>query len=194
MIRSIAFASLLCAVAPATALAQYQPAPTRYTIVTVGDGQTQHYYRDGDKVLVDLRIAKSAEHTEAVHLRTIVDAPTTEQRSWDLLNAAVPCNSVGKGDWGDPFDFWRQMALDDSVVPTETGKDTVNGIAATTFEKAIPPGRVTFWRENTYGLLVKAVVTPTGHDPVELFEVKEFTVGAPDAAVFAVPKRCQWDK
>lgn len=194
MIRPIVLASLLCALPWTPMSAQYQPAPSRYTIVIVGDGQTQHFYRDGDRVLHDLEIPKSDQQTVAIHLRTIVDAPTTKQLSWDLRDASVPCNSVGTGDWGDPFDLWNQMALDDSVPPQRTGTDTVNGLATTTFEKTISAGSLEFWRENTYGLLVKAVITPTGRGPLELFETKEFKVGAPDPSVFKVPARCHWTK
>lgn len=192
MNRSLAFLSLLCVAPWTTAGAQYQPAPTRYTIVNASDGQTQHFYRDGDKVLVDLTMPKSQEQPVAIHMRTIVDVPSTTQLSWDLLKTSVPCNSPGKGDWGDPFGLWQQMALDDSVVPTPVGPDTVNGIAATIFEKTEKQGTMKLWRDTTYGLLIKAVMTPAGRQPVEMFETKEFTVGAPRASVFAVPKRCVW--
>lgn len=194
MIRSVVLASLLCAYSVAPASAQYAPAPTQYTIVTVTGGQTQHIYRDGDKVLLDLQIPKSTARHAAIHLRTIVDAPTTTQLSWDLIDPSVPCNSVAKGDWGNPFDFWRQMALDDSIAPTEVGKDSVNGMATTTYEKTTPDVRVELWREDRYGLLVKAVMIPKGRAPVEVFEIKAFTVGAPDPSVFAVPARCGWGK
>jgi len=193
IIRSVAFAALLCVCSWAPATAQYLPAPTTYTIVTAGRGYTQHFYRDGDKVLVELQMAKSADR-HAIHLRTIVDAPTTTQLSWDPNDPSVPCNSVATGDWGDPFDFWRQMALDDSIVPTEVGKDSVNGMATTTYEKTAPQGSLELWREDRYGLLVKVVMTPKGHAPVEVFEAKAFVVGAPDSAVFDVPARCEWKK
>jgi len=190
--RSLAFLSLLCLASWTTAGAQYQPAPTHYTIVNAGGGQTQHFYRDGDRVLVDLNMPKSDEQPVAIHMRTIVDVPSTKQQSWDLLKASVPCNSPRKGDWGDPFGLWQQMALDDSVTPTAIGQDTVNGMATTVFEKREKPGTVKLWRDTTYGLLVKAVMTPTGAQPIEMFETKEFRVGAPMASVFTVPKRCVW--
>ncbi|HVB32740.1 MAG TPA: hypothetical protein VNE60_14540 [Gemmatimonadaceae bacterium] len=194
MSRSLALLSLLCLSPWTAAGAQYQPAPTQYTIVNAGGGQTQHFYRDGDRVLVDLTMPKSAEQPVAIHMRTIVDVPSTTQLSWDLLKASVPCNSPGKGDWGDPFGLWQQMALDDSVTPKATGQDTVNGITATVFEKREKRGTVKLWRDATYGLLVKAVMTPTGAEAIEMFETKEFRVGAPTGSVFAVPKRCVWKR
>ena len=192
MRRSIVFPVLLCLLPGATAGAQYQPAPTQYTIVNVSRGQTQRFYRDGDRVLVDLKMPKSKYQPAAIHMRTIVDVPSKTQLTWNLLDASVPCNSPGQGDWGDPFGLWQQMALDDSVPPTEVGKDTVNGMQTTVFEKTIRPGTAKFWRENRYGLLVKAVMTPKGRKPVEMFETKEFKVGPPAASAFAVPKRCTW--
>jgi hypothetical protein len=194
MSRSVILLSLLGLSPWTTARAQYQPAPTRYTIVNEGGGQTQHFYRDGDKALVDLDMPKSEEQPAAIHMRTIVDVPSKKQQSWNLLDSSIPCNSIGTGDWGDPFDLWRQMALDDSVAPKETGTATLNGMAVTVYEKSVSEGTVQLWREKTYGLLVKAVMTPTGRAPVEIFETKEFTIGAPDAAVFAVPSRCTWNK
>jgi hypothetical protein len=194
MRRSVILLSLLGLSPWATAAAQYLPAPTRYTIVNEGGGQTQHFYRDGDKVLIDLNMPKSSDQPVAIHMRTIVDVPSKTRQSWDLLNPSVPCNSIDTGDWGDPFDLWRQMALDDSVAPQETGPATVNGMAVTVYRKAVPGGVLQLWRENRYGLLVKAVMTPEGRAPVEMLETKEFTVGAPDAAVFAVPSRCTWSR
>jgi hypothetical protein len=194
MSKSIVLLSLLGLSPWAAAVAQYQPAPTRYTIVNEGGGQTQHFYRDGDKVLVDLVMPKSSDQPVAIHMRTIVDAPSKQQQSWSLSDPSIPCNSFGTGDWGDPFDLWRQMALDDSVAPQRTGTTTLNGMAVTTYRKVVAEGVVQLWRENRYGLLVKAVMTPNGRAPVEMFETKQFTVGAPDAAVFAVPSRCTWSR
>ncbi len=127
MRRTFVCLTLLClsAFPWARAEAQYQPAPTQYTIVEVSPGQTQHIYRDGGKVLVDLVMPKSKEQPDGLHWRTIVDAPTTTNLTWDLLKPSVPCNSVGKGDWGDPFGLWSQMALDDSIAPKEAGQNTV---------------------------------------------------------------------
>jgi hypothetical protein len=192
--RSAVLLSLLCLAPWRPAGAQYQPPPTRYTIVNEGGGQTQQFYRDGDRALVDLAIPKSADQPVAIHLRTIVDVPSGKQQSWDLLNPAVPCNSIGTGDWGDPFSLWQQMALDDSVVPKETDTATVNGMAATIFRKPVHGGTIALWRENRYGLLVKAVMTPTGQPPVEIFETRQFKVGAPDTSAFAVPDRCTWKR
>ena len=194
MIRCVTLTALLCVCSWAPASAQYAPAPTKYTIVTVVGPQTQRFYRDGDRVLVDLQSPKSAYQPVPIHMRTIVDAPTKTQVSWDLRDSTVPCNSVGQGDWGNPFDFWRQMALDDSIVPTEVGTDSVSGMATTVYAKTTPEVHVELWREDRYGLLMKVVVTPKGRAPVEVFETKEFTVGPPDASVFAVPARCEWKK
>lgn len=194
MRRSIVLLSLLCLFPGATAGAQYRQAPTQYTVVNVGGGQTQHFYRDGDKVLVDLTMPTSTNQPVAIHMRTIVDARRRRKLSWDLLNPAVPCNGTSTGDWGDPFNLWQQMALEDSIPPKKTGHETVNGMPATTYAKTMPQGTLEFWRDDTYGLLVKAVMTPKGRDPVEMFETKEFKVGAPDAPVFAVPSRCNWKK
>ncbi len=194
MIRSVVLASLLCAWPTAPAGIRYQPAPTQYTIVIVSGGQTQHIYRDGDKALVDLEMPKSADQPVAIHLRTIVDVPSKTELTWDLLNPSTPCDAPATGDWGDPFDLWRQMAHDDSIPVKATGRDTVNGMAATIYEKTTPEAGVRLWREDRYGLLVKAVITPTGRAPVEVSETKAFTLGAPDPSQFAVPSRCTWKK
>ncbi len=194
MHRTLVCLTLSCLSAfPGTkAQAQYQPAPTRYTIVNVGGGHTQRFYRDGDKVLVDLVMPKSKGQPDGIHWRTIVDAPTTTSLTWDLRKPSVPCNSTFKGSWGDPFDLWSQMALDDSIAPKEAGEDTVNGMTTTRWVKTTPEVSLEFWRENRYGLLVKAVMTPPGRKPVEMFETKEFKVGAPAASTFTVPARCGW--
>jgi hypothetical protein len=60
--------------------------------------------------------------------------------------------------------------------------------------KTAPEGRAEFWRDNKYGLLLKEAMAAKGQDLQELFEIKEFKVGAPAASNFAVPKRCGWKK
>lgn len=177
-----------------SAKAQYRPAPTQYTIVNATSASTQRFYRDGDRVLVDLVMPRSKAQPDGMHLRTIVDAPTTTSLTWDLRKPSTPCNSTFKGSWGDPFGLWSQMALDDSIAPKKAGTDTVNGMATTKYVKTTPEANLEFWRENKYGLLVKAVMTLPGRKPVEMFETKEFKVGAPDASTFTVPARCGWKK
>ncbi len=194
MNRSVIALSVLCLAPFAAAGAQYQPAPTQYTIVNEGPGQTQHFYRDGDRAMVVLNMPKSKDQPAAIHMRTIVDVPSSRQQSWDPTDATIPCNSIGTGDWGDPFGNWQQFVNEDSIPPKEAGQDTVNGMAATVYEKTGPEGTIRLWRENTYGLLVKAVMIPKGHGPVEMFETKQFTVGAPKPSAFAVPSRCTWGK
>lgn len=176
----------------APAGAQYPPAPTQYTVVNAGGGQTQHFYRDGNRAMVELEMPKSSDQPVPIHMRTIVDVPSKTELSWDLLNAKIPCNSPATGDWGDPFGLWQQMALDDSVPPAKAGPATVNGMAATKFTKTSPEGTIELWRENRYGLLIKAVMTPKGGAPTEMFETKQFKVGPPAASEFTVPSRCTW--
>lgn len=194
-IRLVCLTLLCLSAIPWTgARAQYQPAPKQYTIVVAVGGQTHTIYRDSDKVLVDLVMPKSKNQPNGLHWRTIVDAPTTTSLTWDLNKPSAPCNSTFEGSWGDPFDMWQQMALDDSVAPKEEGQDTVNGMPTTTYVKTAPEGRAEFWRDNKYGLLLKEAMAAKGQDLQELFEIKEFKVGAPAASNFAVPKRCGWKK
>jgi hypothetical protein len=196
MRKTLVCVTLLClsAIPWTGAQAQYQPAPTQYTIVVLVGGQTHTIYRDGDKALVDLVIPKSEDQPEALHWRTIVDVPSTTNVTWDLNKPSVPCDAVGKGDWGNPFDLWNQMALDDSVAPKQEGQETVNGMPTTTYEKTAPEGSAKFWRDNKYGLLVKEAMAAKGQPFGALFEIEEFKVGAPPASTFAVPKRCGWKK
>lgn len=193
MRAAAAFACALCLLGAPDVAAQYQPAPTQYTVVNVGGGQTQHFYRDGNRAMVELEMPKSSDQPVPIHMRTIVDVPSKTELSWDLLNARIPCNSPATGDWGDPFGLWQQMALDDSVPPTKAGSATVNGLAATRFKKTSPDGTIELWRDNRYGLLLKAVMTPAGGKPVEMFETKQFKVGPPPSTVFTVPSRCTWN-
>ncbi len=97
MRRSIVLLSLLCLFPGATAGAQYRQAPTQYTVVNVGGGQTQHFYRDGDKVLVDLTMPTSTNQPVAIHMRTIVDAPSKTQVE---LGPPESCGSVQRDEHG----------------------------------------------------------------------------------------------
>lgn len=173
------------------ALADYLPPPQQYSITDVNNGQTQHIYRAGNRAMVEDHIPKSADQPE-IHTATIVNIKKNKTLTWDLMDAKIPCDAPSIGDWGDPFGFWDLTVQGIPGTPKETGKETVNGIATTVFEINSPDGDAKFWRENTYGMLAKFVVTPKGGPTQVMFELKEFKVGKPPASVFKVPARCTW--
>lgn len=186
-------AALAFALPAPAALAQYAAAPTHYSLVNATADQVLHVYRDGDKALLDTLDPKSPTQPVEIHLRTIIDVPTLRDLSWDLEDPKVPCNGAGKSgpDWGDPFNYWNQMASS-GPAPKKVGHETVHGMPATVFVSEAPEGEAKLWREDKYGLLVKAVMTPKGGKPVTMIDITEFKVGPPPKAAFKVPSRCAW--
>lgn len=191
MNRTLIVATLAWALVSSAALADYLPPPLEYSITDVNNGQMQHIYRSGNRAMVEDHIPPSADQPE-IHTATIVDVRKNMTLTWDLMDAKVPCDTPSVGDWGDPFRFWDLTVQGIPGTPKEAGKETVNGIAATVYEIKSPEGDVKFWRENTYGLLVKFVALPKGAPAQVMFELKEFKPGKPAESVFKVPARCTW--
>jgi hypothetical protein len=187
-------ACLVVLFASATAQAQYAPPPQQYSLTNVNTDETLHISRDGSKALIDTHVPKGPHQPVEVHTRTIVDIPSKTDLTWDLLDPKIPCDVPATGDWGDPFGYWDQT-LQGEPAPKKVGKEMLNGMATTVYEVDSPEGTGKLWREDKYGLLVKFTLgQKKGSKPETLFEIKEFKVGKPDPAVFAVPARCKWKK
>jgi len=169
-----------------------EPAPTKYSLVSVNGGETLHVYRDGNKAVVDLYMPKGAHHP-AIHTRSIIDVPSTENRTWNLLDPKTQCDGMGKGDWPDPFAAWKRSLDSFPGKLKKVGKGKVAGMAATVFESTAPQGSAKLWRDDRYGLLLKLVVKPKGRKAMPLVLVRSFKVGRPNPKELEVPARCKWN-
>jgi hypothetical protein len=171
-------------------LAQTAKPPVAYSVTQTnsmfGPATSMVVYRDGSKALVDQR------RTEGSHTRTLYDLAAGKSSSWDADSDSGGCSAgTFSGDWGDPFASSGEMAGELAKQHAkEVGAETIGGIATKVWEVASPQGNSKVWIDGKYGLLMKWEMTPPGGPAKIVTEVKQVSLTAPAASLFALPASC----
>ena len=159
-----------------------QSAPSAYTVTQVnsmfGSAVTQTIYRDGSKAVVD----------RTGGARTLYDLDKHTTYSWDPKAPATCGSGTFSGDWGDPFASSAEIAAElKKQNAQEVGAEAVNGMAARVFEAAMPgaPGKVKVWVDAKQGFVLKLEMAGK-----PMLEIKQISLSAPPASVFALPSGC----
>jgi hypothetical protein len=180
----------------ATLTAHSQTPPTTYTIT-----ETQSlifpdinftYSRDGSKALMDQSYPPRDANPRGYHVRTLYDLNAHTQYTWDLIDPSGGCGAATfSGDWGDPFVMSAAMTTPDPKQTVKrSGPETVNGIVTNVLEATDTNGQIKIWQDPKTGLIIKAVMAPTGKPATTAIEVKQFSLAAPPASTFAMPAVC----
>jgi hypothetical protein len=149
-------------------------------------------YRDGNRALLDQSRGPDKDNPQGYHVRTYNDLATHTSYSWDLIHAESGCGTGHfSGDWGDPF-ATSSSSMDEltKAGAKEAGMETVNGFAAKVWTVKVEGTAVKAWVDTKSGMLVKEQEMPAGGPPAVLEEVKQVSLTAPPAAVFALPASC----
>ncbi len=159
--------------------AAYAAPPATWSLTKKSSDETARFARDGQKLAMDITAAK-------VHTRTVIDLATMRAHTWAPNDPKAPCTEQdGKGF--DPFDdAW----LKEWGEPKQVWHEKLHGRDATIFEASSLDGTARWWRDDKYGLVLKAVATPKDQKPFTLFEVTQFNLSKPNAAYLEVPARC----
>jgi len=181
-------AAIVCGATLAAAMSAQAQAPSAYTVTIVnsmfGQPVTETVYRDGARAVIDLNSAAPAGGT-ATHTRSLYNLNAHTNVSWDLIDTSGGCgNGKFSGDWGDPF-----APMDDLKTAKQTGTETLNGFATKVYEMTAGGTTAKAWIDAKTGLMVKLQMTQ-GADTKTMIEAQKLTVGAPPAAVFALPAIC----
>jgi hypothetical protein len=79
--------------------------------------------------------------------------------------------------------------MDDLKSAKQTGTETLNGFATKVYEMTAGATTAKAWIDAKTGLMVKLQMTQ-GADTKTMIEAQKLTIGAPSAAVFALPAIC----
>ena len=170
--------------------------PTTYTITEVQSlifpDINFIYYRDGSKALMDQSYPPRDANPRGYHVRTLYDLNAHTQYTWDLIDPSGGCGAATfSGDWGDPFVMSAAMTTPDpKQIVKRSGPETVNGIVTNVLEATDSNGQIKIWQDPKTGLIIKAMMTPTGKPTTTAIEVKQFSLAAPPASTFAMPAVC----
>ena len=203
---AFAFSPILWITTPAVS-AVPPPAPAQYsqavhTVLPGADEQT--VTRNG--VLVAIDHAPIPAHRDSLGdwpeqpaQRTVLNLATHRTITRILPHGLPDCAHPGTkgGDIGDSFGDPFIMRLMAAPV-SDLGKAAVNGMPAEKFQAQLDGQTYTIWREPSWGLVLKVTsAQPFFGAPAEpdgqttYYEVKRFTVGAVDPALFALPESCR---
>lgn len=185
---------ILFAAAMGAMLAGAQPTalPDTYSFVAMGEmggPMTIKVNRNGSKEVVESKTASGN-----LHLRQIYDFQAQKLYNLDLLNKTctlqtyvspyVPMNF-------DPIGASKEMAAASASMPV-VRTESVNGIATSVMERAIPEGRgkITYWLEEKYRFPVKTALAVTGRPERTVFEIQQISYAPSPESVFTPPSEC----
>ena len=202
----LAISQLAWHAAPALSAGQ-PPTPTQYSQVvrTVFPGaKEQTVTRDGVLVVID-RAPIPPHHDslgdwpEQPAERVVLNLATHRSVSRILPHGAFDCAHPGTmgGDIGDAFDDPVVGHLF-AVPASDLGKGEVNGTPAQKLRMQLDGQTFTVWRDLTWGVALKIRSDqpffgnpPDADGQTTYYEVKSFTIGTVDPAVFAMPDACR---
>jgi hypothetical protein len=149
-------------------------------------------YRDGNRALLDQSHGPDKDNPQGYHVRSYNDLAKHTSYSWDLIHPESGCGTgTFSGDWGDPFT--TSASSKDELTKAgakEGGMETVNGFNAKVLTVTVEGAAVKAWVDTKSGMIVKEQMTPVGGAPAVLVDVKQVSMAAPAASVFALPASC----
>lgn len=191
--RIRAVSTLLLLVAAACATLEAQTAPTAYTVTVtnsmMGPSTTMVVYRNGSKAVIDNFNGAQAGSPSSPHTRSFYDLDKHTTVSWNVPDNSGGCGTGNfSGDWGDPYSTSAEVTGQGAKA---TGKETIQGFAATVYEADMgASGKVKGWIDGKTGLLLKATLAAPNGEPKTVIEVKSVSLAPPPAAIFAMPASC----
>jgi len=195
-VAQFAIAALLAILAVTSLQAQSTSTPTAYSVTEVNSlfGPTVNVtiYRNGSKAVIDSSVPPSPASPKGVHSRTLYNLENHTSLGWDLINPSVACGAgTYSGDWGDPFVMSSEFTADAvKQNAKQVGTETINGFATKVLEATAPTAKMKVWLDAKTGLIIRAQMTPPNGPTQTIIDVKQFSLAAPSASVFAVPASC----
>jgi len=149
-------------------------------------------YRDGNRALLDESHGPDKDNPQGYHVRIYNDLAAHTSHSWDLIHPESGCGTgTFSGDWGDPF--VTSTSSKDELTKAgarEAGTETVNGFASKVWTVSVEGTAVKAWVDSKSGMIIKEQMMPAGAPPAVLVDVKQVSMSAPPASVFALPASC----
>jgi hypothetical protein len=167
--------------------------PANYTVVEAGavpGGQTT-VYRSGSKALI-LTLMPAEGATPANKNYSLYDLAAGKNWTWNPDEKPIQCGAgTFQGDWGDPFAMTAEVDADIAKGQLKSaGMATMDGLSTEVYTGSQSGATERVWLDKKDGLVVRAVVSMPGAQPMTMANVTKVTLAPPPMSLLSLPPSC----